>query len=50
MALTTQSSLAMTEPVPNPMRPSLYRVTRVRREIRDTYTLDMEPADGSPIP
>jgi NAD(P)H-flavin reductase len=28
----------------------LYRVSRARREIRDTWTLDLEPANGSPIP
>jgi len=50
MALTTQPSLKATETGGNPMQPRLYRVTRVRREIRDTCTLDMEPADGSPIP
>lgn len=50
MAMATQSSPAITEAGVNPMQPSLYRVTRVRREIRDTYTLDMEPADGTPIP
>lgn len=48
--MATQSSPAITEAGVNPMQPSLYRVTRVRREIRDTYTLDMEPADGTPIP
>lgn len=50
MALTTQSNPTMVETRDNPMQPTLYRVTRVRREIRDTYTLDMEPTDGLPIP
>lgn len=32
------------------MQPRLYRVNRTRREIRDTWTLDLAPADGAPIP
>jgi len=32
------------------MQPRLYRVSRRRREIADTCTLDLEPADGAPIP
>src|SRR5712692_6704996 len=36
--------------VPDPMLPQIYRVQRVRREIPDTFTLEMEPADGSSIP
>ncbi len=34
----------------DPMLPQLYRVQRVRREIPDTFTLELEPADGSSIP
>jgi NAD(P)H-flavin reductase len=32
------------------MLPSLYRVWRVRREIQDTFTLQLEPSNGSGIP
>jgi NAD(P)H-flavin reductase len=34
----------------DPMLPQRYRVQRVRREIPDTFTLELEPADGSGIP
>ncbi len=34
----------------DPMLPQLYRVQRVRREIPDTFTLELEPANGSGIP
>lgn len=34
----------------DPMLPQLYRVQRVRREIPDTFTLELEPANGSSIP
>lgn len=34
----------------DPLQPRPYRVQRVRREIRDTFTLELEPADGSDIP
>ncbi len=34
----------------DPMLPQRYRVQRVRREIPDTFTLELEPADGSSIP
>jgi len=33
----------------DPMLPQLYRVQRVRREIPDTFTLELEPANGSSI-
>jgi NAD(P)H-flavin reductase len=36
--------------VPDPMLPQLYRVQRVRREIPDTFTLELEPGDGVEIP
>ncbi len=36
--------------VPDPMLPQPYRVQRVRREIPDTFTMELEPADGSEIP
>ncbi|MBO0783362.1 MAG: FAD/NAD(P)-binding protein, partial [Ktedonobacteraceae bacterium] len=34
----------------DPMLPRRYRVQRVRREIADTFTLELEPMDGSAIP
>lgn len=34
----------------DPFLPRLCRVTRVRRETRDTVTLDLVPADGNPLP
>ena len=34
----------------DPMVPRPYRVQRVRHEIRDTFTLELEPEDGSDIP
>lgn len=36
--------------VPDPMLPQLYRVQRVRREIPDTFTLELEPEEGVDIP
>ncbi len=36
--------------LPDPMLPQLYRVQRVRREIPDTFTLELEPGDGVEIP
>jgi NAD(P)H-flavin reductase len=37
----------MTANVPDPMLPRICRVQRVRREMPDTFTLELEPADGS---
>jgi NAD(P)H-flavin reductase len=34
----------------DPMLPQLYRVQRVRREIPDTFTLELEPEGGGDIP
>lgn len=34
----------------DPMVPKPYRVQRVQREIPDTFTLELEPEDGSSIP
>jgi len=34
----------------DPLLPQLYHVERRRREIPDTFTLELEPADGSSIP
>ena len=36
--------------VPDPMLPQLFRVQRVRREIPDTFTLELEPEEGVDIP
>jgi len=33
----------------DPMLPQLYRVRRKRREIHDTFTLELEPADGAGV-
>jgi len=40
----------MTLHIPEPMLPTVYRIQRVRRELSDTFTLELEPADGSDIP
>jgi NAD(P)H-flavin reductase len=34
----------------DPMRPRVYRVRRLRRETRDTFTLEIEPANSAPEP
>lgn len=34
----------------DPMLPTPYRVQRVHHEIRDTFTLELEPGDGNDIP
>ena len=34
-------------PTPHPMMPRPFRVVRYRRELADTFTLFLEPADGS---
>jgi NAD(P)H-flavin reductase len=36
--------------IPDPMVPQPYRVQRVRREIPDTFTLELEPEEGVEIP
>jgi NAD(P)H-flavin reductase len=36
--------------VPNPMLPTLYRVNERRQETVDTWTLELEPANGGPCP
>lgn len=40
----------MSAPISDPMLPTLYRVQRVCQEIAETFTLELEPADGSDIP
>lgn len=40
----------MNAPLVDPMLPTPYRVQRVRQEIAETFTLELEPADGSDIP
>lgn len=34
--------------LPDPMRPQPYQIQRVRREIRDTFTLTLQPVSGPP--
>jgi NAD(P)H-flavin reductase len=34
----------------DPMLPTAYRILRVHRELSDTFTLELEPADGSDVP
>jgi len=36
--------------LPDPMLPQRYRIQRVRREIPDTFTLELEPENGVDIP
>lgn len=40
----------MIAPLPDPMLPQRYRIQHVRREIPDTFTLELEPEDGGDIP
>ncbi len=40
----------MTAPLHDPMLPQRYRIQRVRREIPDTFTLELEPENGGDIP
>jgi NAD(P)H-flavin reductase len=40
----------MTVPLTDPMLPQRYRIQHVRREIPDTFTLELEPEDGGDIP
>jgi NAD(P)H-flavin reductase len=40
----------MTAPLPDPMLPQRYRIQRVRREIPDTFTLELEPEEDGDIP
>jgi NAD(P)H-flavin reductase len=40
----------MTVSLPDPMLPQRYRIKRVRREIPDTFTLELEPEEGGDIP
>ena len=40
----------MTAPLPDPMLPQRYRIQHVRREIPDTFTLELEPEEGGDIP
>ena len=35
---------------PDPMLPQPYTVRRLYKEMRDTYTLELEPADGTGVP
>ncbi len=40
----------MRAPLPDPMVPQRYRIQHLRREIPDTFTLELEPEDGGDIP
>ena len=40
----------MTAPLPDPMLPQRYRIQRVRREIPDTFTLELEPEEEVDVP
>ncbi|HEV2583006.1 MAG TPA: FAD/NAD(P)-binding protein [Ktedonobacteraceae bacterium] len=40
----------MSTPLSDPMLPKLYQVQRVRREIPGTFTMELEPQDGSAVP
>jgi len=40
----------MTAPLPDPMLPQRYRIQRVRREIPDTFTLELEPEEDVYVP
>lgn len=44
------STLAAPSVASDPMLPRTYRVQRVRREIADTFTMELEPRDGDDIP
>ena len=53
-------AIAVTKPAPvadsagfaaePPMRPRLCRIQRVKRELSDTFTMDLAPLDGGPLP
>src|SRR5438046_3313435 len=43
-------TVSATAPLLDPMLPQRYRILRVRREIADTFTMELEPEDGSDIP
>jgi NAD(P)H-flavin reductase len=49
MAITTHPT-PPPRPTPDPMLPHPYRVRRVRREIPETFTLELESADTGSIP
>lgn len=40
----------MSTPFHDPMLPTLYRVQHVKHEMPDTFTLELEPQDGSDVP
>jgi NAD(P)H-flavin reductase len=40
----------MTAPLSDPMLPQRYRIQRVRREIPDTFTLELEPEEDGDVP
>ncbi len=47
MASEPDRQMAMNVHVPEPMLPRPYRVQRVRQETPDTFTLELEPANGA---
>jgi NAD(P)H-flavin reductase len=49
MTLLTEGEAAATIAL-DPMAPRPYRIQRVRRELRDTVTMELLPADGAAIP
>jgi NAD(P)H-flavin reductase len=44
--MTATVAHSPTRNLPNPMLPNPYRVQRVRKETQDTFTLELEPANG----
>jgi NAD(P)H-flavin reductase len=44
------TTVSATATLLDPMLPQRYRILRVRREIADTFTIELEPEDGSDIP
>lgn len=45
--MTTRVAPSRTMSLPNPMLPDVYQVQRVLKETFDTFTLELEPANGS---
>jgi NAD(P)H-flavin reductase len=41
---------AVTPAAERPMRPRLCRIARVRKELSDTFTMELTPEDGKPMP
>jgi len=45
----TAAPAALVEGGPDPMLPRPFRIERTRRELSDTFTLELTPIDGSPL-